>query len=68
MDSGIVVSGPAPLLRLTDVAAYLKLAPATLYSVSWRRRHHIPAPIRVGGRPRWRLEDLERFIREQGAA
>ena len=66
VDSGVSVS--TPLLRLVDVADYLKLSPSTLYSIAWRKRHHLPAPIRVGSRPRWRREDLERFVREQGAA
>ena len=44
MDSGVIVSGPAPLLTLREAAAFLRCSPSTLYSTAWRRRTSHPAP------------------------
>ena len=51
MDSGVIVSGPAPLLTLREAAAFLRCSPSTLYSTAWRRAIASRPPSRSVGSP-----------------
>jgi excisionase family DNA binding protein len=48
------------LLGPTEVAAYLDVPKATLYS--WRYRHEGPRSVRVGRHLRYRWSDLNRWL------
>lgn len=51
------------LLTTREVAELLRLKPGTLNSWRWSKRNNLPA-IKIGGRCRYRREDVERFIEE----
>ena len=52
-------------LTTTELAARLKVAPATLWQ--WHHRGYGPRPVRIGGKLRYRLRDVETWEREQEA-
>lgn len=51
------------LLSIDEAAAFLGLSVQTLYS--WRYRGIGPKSYRVGGRAKYRLSELERWLQEQ---
>ena len=52
------------LLTTSEVARLLNVCTATVLSL-WKRGE-IPRPIRVGGRLRWRPDQLMEFIEPEG--
>ena len=53
------------LLTRREAAALLAMAPHTL--AQWLSRGEGPPVYRIGGRARYRREDLDRFIEERKA-
>lgn len=51
----------SPTLRISEAASFLGIAPKTLRN--WRSLGKGPASVMVGSRPRYRLIDLERWVR-----
>jgi excisionase family DNA binding protein len=51
------------LLRPSDVAAYLGIPKATLYS--WRYRGEGPPGLRIGRHLRYRSGDIDDWVRQQ---
>lgn len=63
MSCGIEQATPR-LLTVRGVARFLSVSRSTVYRMVWAGS--LPQPIRVGRRGvRWRIEDLEQFIRGQ---
>lgn len=54
------------LLTIDDLADYLSIPKNTLYQ--WRTRGKGPTGIRVGKHIRYRPEDIDTWLEEQGAA
>jgi predicted DNA-binding transcriptional regulator AlpA len=52
-----------PLMSLSEAAAYLDMTVQTLYN--WRSRGIGPASLRIGGRVKYRLTDLDDWIAAQ---
>ena len=51
------------LLLRKEVAAILRVDPKTV-SRMWRRGC-LPRPVMIGGALRWRMDDLERWLRKR---
>ena len=50
------------LLTLVEAAEFLRIAPRTLYNERYERREPGSLGIRVGGRVRFRLSDLDSYL------
>ncbi len=50
-----------PLLTVTDLARLLRVHPRTVTRLCARGR--LPPPLKVGGGNRWRVQDIERVLR-----
>lgn len=54
------VGAASGLLSITDVAAYLGVRPPSVRA--WRRRGEFCPAVMLGRLPRWRRDDLDRWI------
>ncbi len=63
-DAGTLPPMPAATLGLDEAAAYLGIAAATLYTWRSRRPGYGPRAVKVGGRVRYRLRDLDVWLDE----
>ena len=54
---------PRLLLPQRELAQQIGVSARTLQRMRHERR--LPAPVKLGGRPRWRRADIERWIEEQ---
>jgi len=50
-------------MTTAEVADYLRVPPATLYT--WRHRNTGPKAVRVGRHLRYRTEDLQHWLQQQ---
>ncbi len=53
------------LLTIKDLCVLIGISRRTIYRI--RASGQLPAPIRIGGRVRWRPEDIERWIQTRDA-
>lgn len=54
------------LVRREQLAEYLSLKPATIQDYERKKRWDmIPPPIKVGGRVRWDLDFVDKWLRER---
>ena len=59
----------ARLLKVRQVAELLGVHPRTIWRLSSTGEGGFPGPVSIGPKTkRWRLADIERFIRDRGAA
>jgi predicted DNA-binding transcriptional regulator AlpA len=58
----------AHLWNIDEVAEHLNMSRATI--LTWRSRDpdYFPPAIKIGGRLRWRMEDIERWIEDHREA
>jgi len=54
------VAEPFALMTVEEAAAYLRIAPKTLFN--WRVRSEGPPALKVGGRVRYRRADLDEWL------
>ncbi len=53
------------ILSLSDVATHFKVTKNTIRN--WIKADAFPRPLPLGGRPRWRLSDVQAFLDQRGA-
>lgn len=59
-----MAEGRRPLASVAEVSVYLRVPVSTIYQ--WRYRGVGPRAVRVGRYLRYRWEDVERWLEQQG--
>lgn len=60
-------TSPRRYARDTEIAARYGISRNTVWR--WAKEGRLPSPVRIGpGVTRWRLDDVEKFERDQGMA